>query len=181
MMVEKIRVKDHNDIIEITYEDLLKYHGKQMLGGAALAFKIMLMTFPKLCDEVPERGNFSFYSGIGCNGKGIIDATEMVMRVKTYDNLRLDLEYAEDKLGQLAPGGGRYYFEIGYKEKLIKLYLKEGIIPEEFIAYSKLAHKCKAENVPMKEEDQEKLLELRYALAKSIMESRPEDLLVIMD
>ncbi len=28
-MVEKIRVKDHNDIIEITYEDLLKYHGNQ--------------------------------------------------------------------------------------------------------------------------------------------------------
>ncbi len=180
-MVEKIKVKDHNDIIEITYEDLLKYHGKQMLGGAALAFKIMLMTFPKLCDEVPERGNFSFYSGIGCNGRGIIDATEMVMRVKTYDSLRLDLEYAEDKLGQVAPGGGRYYFEIGYKEKLIKLYLKEGIIPEEFITYSKLAHKCKAENVPMKEVDEERLLELRYALAKSIMESRPEDLLVIMD
>ena len=181
MMVEKIRVKDNNDIIEITYDDLLKYHGKQMLGGVALAFKIMLMTFPKLCDEVPERGNFSFYSGIGCNGRGIIDATEMVMRVKTYDQLRLDLEYAEDKLGQVAPGGGRYYFEIGYKEKLIKLYLKEGIIPEEFIAYSKLAHKCKAENVPMKEADQERLLELRYALAQTIMDSRPEDLLVIMD
>ena len=179
-MVEKIKVKDHNDIIEITYEDLLKYHGKQMLGGAALAFKIMLMTFPKLCDEVPERGNFSFYSGIGCNGKGIIDATEMVMRVKTYDRLRLDLEYAEDKLGQLAPGGGRFYFEIGYNEKLIKLYLKEGIIPDEFITYSKLAHKCKAENVPMKEEDQERLLVLRKELAKSIMEARPEDLFVIM-
>ncbi len=179
-MVEKIKVKDHNDIIEITYEDLLKYHGKQMLGGAALAFKIMLMTFPKLCDEVPERGNFSFYSGIGCNGKGIIDATEMVMRVKTYDRLRLDLEYTEDKLGQLAPGGGRYYFEIGYNEKLIKLYLKEGIIPDEFITYSKLAHKCKAENVPMKEEDQERLLVLRKELAKSIMEARPEDLFVIM-
>ena len=38
MMIEKVRVKDHDDIIEITYEDLLKYHGKEMLGGAALAF-----------------------------------------------------------------------------------------------------------------------------------------------
>ena len=179
-MIEKIRVKDHDDIIEITYEDLLKYHGYQMLGGAALAFKIMLMTFPKLCDGIPERGNFSFYTGLGCNGRGIIDAAEMVMRVKTYDQLRLDIEYSNDKLGQLAPGGGRYYFEIGYKEKLIKLYLKEGIIPDEFISYSKLAHRCKADNVPMKEEDQERLLFLRKELAKSIMKSRPEDLLVIM-
>ena len=148
-MTEKVIVKDQGDIIEITYDDILKYHGRQMIGGAALAFKIMLMTFPKLTDEIPQRGHFNFYSGIGKNGRGIIDAAEMVMRVKTNDQIRLDLEYSEDKLGQVAPGGGRYYFEIGYKDKMIKLYLKEGIIPEEFIAYSKLSHKCKAENGPM--------------------------------
>lgn len=180
MNIEKILVRDNDDIIEITYEDILKYHGKQMIGGVALAFKIMLMTFPKLSDDIPQRGNFSFYSGIGANGRGIIDATEMVMRVKTYDKLRLDLEYSDDKLGQVAPGGGRYYFEIGYGEKLIKLYLKEGIIPEEFIAYSKLAHKCKAENVPMKKKDEERLLSLRKELAKTIMASKPEDMLVIL-
>lgn len=181
MLMETIRVKDHNDIIEITYEDLLKYHGRQMIGGVALAFKMMLMTFPKLCDDIPQRGNFTFYSGLGCNGKGIIDAAEMVMRVKTYDQIRLDIEYAEDKLGQLAPGGGRYYFEIGYNEKSIRLYLKEGIIPNEFITYSKLAHQCKAESIPMREEDQERLLVLRKDLAKSIMKARLEDLFVMMD
>lgn len=180
MNIEKILIRDNDDIIEITYEDILKYHGKQMIGGAALAFKIMLMTFPKLSDDIPKRGNFSFYSGIGANGRGIIDATEFVMRVKTYDKLRLDLEYSDDKMGQVAPGGGRYYFEIGYGEKLIKLYLKEGIIPEEFIAYSKLAHKCKADNVHMKKEDEERLLFLRKELAKTIMESKPEDMLLIL-
>lgn len=179
-MVEKITVKDNEDIIEITYEDILKYHGKQMIGGAALAFKIMLMTFPKLCDEIPVRGNFHFYSGIGCNGRGIIDAAEMVMRVKTYDQLSLDLSYCEEKPGQVAPNGGRYYFEIGYQEKSIQLYLKEGIIPEEFMEYSKLANQYKQTNTPMKEEDQQKLLSLRQALANSIMESKPEDLFVIL-
>ena len=180
MTIEKVIVKDNDDIVEITYDDILKYHGRQMIGGAALAFKIMLMTFPKLCDEIPQRGHFNFYSGIGKNGRGIIDAAEMVMRVKTNDQIRLDLEYSEDKLGQVAPGGGRYYFEIGYKDKMIKLYLKEGIIPEEFIAYSKLSHKCKAENVPMTEKDQAKLLLLRQELADSIMASKPEELFVIM-
>jgi hypothetical protein len=179
-MTEKVIVKDFDDIVEITYDDILKYHGRQMIGGAALAFKIMLMTFPKLSDEIPQRGHFNFYSGIGKNGRGIIDAAEMVMRVKTNDQIRLDLEYSEDKLGQVAPGGGRYYFEIGYKDKMIKLYLKEGIIPEEFIAYSKLSHKCKAENVPMTEKDQAKLLLLRQELADSIMASKPEELFVIM-
>ena len=180
MTIEKVIVRDNDDIIEITYDDILKYHGRQMIGGAALAFKIMLMTFPKLTDEIPQRGHFNFYSGIGKNGRGIIDAAEMVMRVKTNDQIRLDLEYSDDKLGQVAPGGGRYFFEIGYKDKLIQLYLKEGIIPEEFIAYSKLSHKCKAENVPMTEENQARLLELRQELANSIMASKPEDLFVIM-
>ena len=99
MVKEKVLVRDNDDIIEITYEDILKYHGKQMIGGAALAFKIMLMTFPKLSDEIPTRGNFSFYSGIGANGRGIIDAAEMVMRVKTYNQLRLDLEYSINSFG----------------------------------------------------------------------------------
>ncbi|MBE6054637.1 MAG: hypothetical protein E7212_12190 [Clostridium sartagoforme] len=180
MNTEKILVRDNDDIIEITYEDILKYHGKQMIGGAALAFKIMLMTFPKLSEDIPKRGDFSFYSGIGANGRGIIDATEMVMRVKTNNKIRLDLEYSEDKMGQIAPGGGRYYFEIGYGEKLIKLYLKEGIIPEEFMEYSRLSHKCKADNIPMKEEDLEKLLTLRKELANSIMASKPEDMFVIL-
>ena len=90
----------------------------------------------------------------------------MVMRVKHYDKLRLDLEYSEDKLGQVAPGGGRYYFEIGYKENLIKLYLKEGIIPEEFIAYSKLSHKCKAENVEMKARRLRKIIRIKTRISK---------------
>lgn len=180
MNKEKIIVKDNDDIIEITYEDILKYHGNQMIGGAALAFKIMLMAFPKLSGDIPKRGGFSFYSGIGSNGRGIIDAAEMVMRVKTYGKLELDLDYSNDKMGQVAPGGGRYYFEIGYNDKLIKLYLKEGIISQEFMDYSKLAHKCREKNIPMKKEDEEKLLLLRKELAKSIMESKPEDMLVIL-
>jgi len=93
----------------------------------------------------------------------------------------LNIEYSEDKPGEIAPGGGRYYFEIGYKKKLVKLYLKEGIISEEFIVYSKLAHQCRKENVPMRDDDQEKLLQLRQELAKSIMSSSPEDMFVIIN
>ena len=43
------------------------------------------------------------------------------MRVKTNNQLRLDLEHSYVKLGQVASSGGRYYFEIGYEDKLIKL------------------------------------------------------------
>ena len=46
MIQEKVIVKDQDDIIEITYDDILKYHGREMIGGALLAFKIMLNDFP---------------------------------------------------------------------------------------------------------------------------------------
>ena len=78
-----LRIKDGDDILTISYDDVVKYHGYSMIGGVALAYKIMLWGFPKLTDEIPERGHFSFLSGIGLGGQGVIDATEMVMRVRS--------------------------------------------------------------------------------------------------
>ena len=37
MIQEKVVVRDRDDIVEITYDDILKYHGREMIGGAALA------------------------------------------------------------------------------------------------------------------------------------------------
>lgn len=171
-----ITIKDNNNIILITYEDLLKYHGYEMVGGVALAFQMMRWAFPQICDGIPERGNFYFYSGMGKNAKGVIDAVEMVMRVKTYESLNLDIDYSLDKEGPLAPGGGKYYFEVGYCDKKLCLAVKDGLIPDEFIEYSKLAHHCKSCGIQMKDSDRIKLMQLRAELAESILKSNIDDL-----
>ena len=77
-----LKIYDESDLLEIQYEDLLKYHGHNMIGGVALAYKIMEFTFPMLTDSdnpIPKRGTFYFYSGIGAGGRGIIDSVEMVL------------------------------------------------------------------------------------------------------
>lgn len=178
-MKDLIQIRDEitSEVISISYDDVLKYHGNEMRGGVALAFKIISMAFKKFLPEIPKRGECSFYSGIGENGKGIIDTAEMIMRVKTYGKLNLDIKHSLDKIGQEAPNGGKYYFEVGYKNEILKLYLKEGIIPEDFIRYSRISHKCKKDNMEMNKEDFEKLMLIRKNLEISIINSKPEDLI----
>ncbi len=179
-MNSKIKILDHNHIITYTYEDLLKYHGYEMLGGVALAYQLMDFAFPKLSSLPIEREFFSFYSGLGDNGKGIIDAIEMVTRVKSRNKLSLDKNYSMNKSGPLAPGGGRYYFELTYKEKTLAIALQEGLLTEEFISCSKFAHECKAANRPLTLEETKKLFFLRSELAKNLMEMKSTDLFYII-
>jgi hypothetical protein len=171
-----ITVKDGDAILHIGYEDLIKYHGYNMIGGVALAYKIMLWGFPKLTDQVPERGKFYFYSGIGPGGQGVIDAVEMVMRVKTYNSLGLDKSWSIDKPGAYCPGGGHYYFEIGYDGKKLCLGVKDGVIPSEFIRMSELAGSKTVAGELLNDEEIAYLHELRYQLSEAVIASEAEDL-----
>ena len=177
-----LQVRDGNDILTIYYEDLLKYHGHTFIGGVALAFKIMLWGFPKLTDEIPERGYFSFLSGIGLGGGGVIDATEMVMRVRSIGTLDLDLSKVQDKPGPRTPGGkGRYYFELGYKDKILCLAVKDGVVPQDFYYYSELPGKRKLAGLELTEEELAGVRRVRHELADAIMNNEPDDLFEVIE
>lgn len=177
-----LKVVDGTDVITITYDDLIKYHGHSMIGGVALAYKIMLWGFPKLTDEIPERGFFSFLSGIGQGGQGVIDAVEMVMRVRTNGALDLDLDKVADKPAPPTPGGkGKYYFELGYKDKTLCLAVKQGVIPQDFYFYSELPGKHRVAGTEMTAEELEGLRRVRHELADAIMNNEPDDLLEVIE
>jgi len=172
----RISIRDGEAILQIGYEDLIKFHGYNMIGGVALAYKIMLWGIPKLTDQVPQRGKFYFYSGIGPGGQGVIDAVEMVLRVKTHDRLGLDKAYSMDKPGAYCPGGGHYYFEIGYENRKLCLGVKEGMIPAEFIRMSELAGKRAQTGETLTPEETAYLHRLRYQLSEAIIAADPDDL-----
>ncbi len=175
-----ISIKDREAILNIGYEDLIKYHGYNMIGGVALAYRIMLWGIPKLTDQVPERGKFYFYSGIGSGGQGVIDSVEMVLRVKTYNSLGLDKSYSMDKPGAYCPGGGHYYFEIGYDAKKLCLGVKDGVVPSEFIRMSELAGKKNQTGEPLTDEETTYLHRLRHELSEAIIAADPEDLFFVI-
>lgn len=180
-IINEIKILDHGNLISYTHEDLLKYHGYEMLGGVALAYQLMVFAFPKLCKIPMERGYFSFYSGIGENGRGVIDALEMVTRVKSFGKLFLDKEYSMDKAGPLAPNGGRYYFELTYKDTTLCVALRDGLLAEEFISCSKFAYACKTKNRPMTEAETNTLFQLRKELGENLMQMSPEELFYVYE
>lgn len=175
-----ISIYDGEDLIEISFDDLLKYHGHNMIGGVALAYRIMLWTFPKLSDSIPVRGSFSFLSGIGPNGLGVIDSVEMVLRVKTNGTLETDLSLVQDKPAPKTPGKGRYYFEISYQGRKIALALKDNLVPEEFYHYSALAHEYKDKNQELPADIASALRQARHNVAETILQANDEDLFVLV-
>lgn len=80
--MQAIAIKDRQDIIEIGFDDVVKYHGYGSVTGAAVAFKALQAAFTELFpDEPAPREKLSIVSGHP--GAGVRDAVEMATRTVT--------------------------------------------------------------------------------------------------
>lgn len=125
-----LMVQDHGGSISISFDDLLKYHGRSSIAGVAHAYKAMERAFPLLSPgEPPERNDITVESGFP--GGGARDAFEMVTRAITGDRYRL----APEPAGVEAPEapGGHFFFRLGYRGSVVLLVARPGLIPEEFL------------------------------------------------
>jgi len=153
-------VLDQGESIAITFEDLLKYHGRSSIAGVAHAFKAMERSFPLLSpDGPPERYDLTVESGFP--GGGARDAFEMVTRAVTGDRYRL----ASMPAGTDAPAapGGHFFFRLGYRGKAVDLVARPGLVPAEFLQLACRDAPTPAEAVraqQLKEEMAERLLSL---------------------
>lgn len=128
--VTTLVVLDEGDSIAISFDDLLKYHGRSSIAGVAHAFKAMERGFPLLSPgEPPERYDITVESGFP--GGGARDAFEMVTRAVTGDRYRLTSAPA----GTAAPEapGGHFFFRLGYRGAVVDLTARAGLIPEDFL------------------------------------------------
>lgn len=174
-MENKIAVRDGQTVLEIGYEEMALYHGRLHIGGVALAFKVLKMAFGILLPgEIPERQKIGFLSGLGENGRGVIDGVEMVTRARSRNRMVLDLEAVRDKPAPEAPNGGRYYFEVEYDGRTVGLSLKEGLISPEFTTLSR-----KAKAGTLGPEEDQRLCTLREHLADFILSKEPAELLIV--
>ncbi|HWR05310.1 hypothetical protein [Sporomusa sp.] len=170
-------IKDRNDVLSITFQDLVKYHGREFIGGVAMAFKLMELAFSQLSpDETPSRENFSIM--IGVQGPGIIDGFEMVTRAKTRSTMLIDPKTALTKNAPDAADGygGRYYFEITYNGQKRIFSLKHGLLPAEFIT---LAYKTHDDTLTLA--DALRLTLLKEEIAEFLMSSPAEALFDVME
>ncbi len=153
-------VLDRGSSISISFDDLLKYHGRSSIAGVAHAFKAMERGFPLLCpDGPPERCDITVESGFP--GGGARDAFEMVTRAVTGDRYRLASEPARTEAPE-APGG-HFFFRFGYPGTVIELVARAGLVSGEFLQLACKEGPTPAESVrsqQLKEEMAERLLSL---------------------
>ena len=168
-----IQVRDQQDILSFSFDDLVKYHGRFNIGGVAMAFRVLAEGFARLSpDAAPERNQISFKSGLGEKGTGVIDAVEMVTRAKTRGCLTLEQTWLADKPGPATPDGrGKYYFELTVDGKQLGFELQSGLIPAEFI---ELINKLHAQTIT--ELEQHRLRQIKEYLALTILAAPFTDL-----
>jgi len=153
-------VLDQGESIAITFDDLLKYHGRSSIAGVAHAFKAMERAFPLLSPgEPPERYDITVESGFP--GGGARDAFEMVTRAVTGDRYQL----VSAPTGAEAPEapGGHFFFRLGYRETAVEVSARAGLVPEGFLELACREAPTPAEAVraqQLKEEMAERLLSL---------------------
>ncbi len=140
-MKDSIAVKDRDAVLEISYQDMIKYHGHFHIGGVAMAYKALELGFEQLlpAGEIPQREMVAFVSGLGETATGVLDAVEMATRARSRGQLTTNTELGKDVEAAVAPNGSKFYFELSYDGKTIGLALKEGLVPEEFIVLSQRA------------------------------------------
>lgn len=171
-----IQVRDQQDTLSFSFDDLVKYHGRFNIGGVAMAFRVLAEGFSRLSPAAaPERSQISFKSGLGEKGTGVIDAIEMVTRAKTRGQLTLEQSWLGDKPGPATPDGrGKYYFELTVAGKQLGFELQSGLIPAEFI---ELTRKLHAETIT--EHEQQRLRQIKEYLALTILAAPFTDLFQI--
>lgn len=176
-MKNTLAIKDRDTVLYISYEDMIKYHGRFHIAGVAMAFKALELGFSKLLtDEIPARNKVAFASGLGESATGVLDAVEMATRARSRGKLAVDTALGKDITAPPTPAGGKFYFEITYDEVKIGLALKEGLVPEEFMILSQ-----KAINRSLDQEGANRLQEVKEEMAANLMAKKAEELFNVIN
>ena len=170
-----IRIMDQETLLTIPYDNLVNYHGREFIGGVALAFQLLRFAFDRLASErAPQRDEIAVK--IAVNGPGIIDGIEMVTRARSRGNLvvdaalgtRFDAPDAADGLG------GRYYFEIEVATQRLCCSLKPEVLPDEFIVLARKTH-----DGSISPREQRRLQTLKEEIAEQLLSLQPTELFLV--
>ena len=124
-----IEVVDRGRRIEFSFDDMLRYHGGGSPGGVAHAFKVLERALPLLDPDGPcERREIVVETAFG--GPGARDAFELVTRAVTGERYRIDESLARPERGRTLE---RFVFRLSYRDRSVRLELREGFVTEEFI------------------------------------------------
>lgn len=182
----KLDVLDDATLIQITFDDLLTYHGKGSVGGLAHGFKVIERALPFLADgRPPERRDI--YVETAFDGPGARDAFEMVTRAVTGGRyLVIDVGPNDarpndarpndaDRGGHDVPEGpeGHFFFRLSHHGAGVELTLRSGHVSEEFVSLVRRNPRSPAEETYLTSLKKDMASRLMALPAADVYDARP--------
>ncbi|MDR1978093.1 MAG: hypothetical protein LBQ42_05100 [Synergistaceae bacterium] len=162
-------VQDEFGTYRIGYEDAVKFHGRRYIAGVAVGFQCLNLAFAELSEgKAVERAKVRFFSGM--KGIGVRDAVEMVTRCVSGGRYVVDTSVVAEDSAPGTPGEGRFYFEVFYGTRMVRLRLKHGLVPDEF---SPLCLKDEAKEIAP--EELKRLQEIKENVAAYVIGHDPKE------
>lgn len=125
-----IAIRDHDDLLELTFADVEKYHGQWAIGGAALGFQVLRAGLQALFpDAPPRRDEISIVTGHP--GPGFRDAFELVTRAVTRRAYLVDKSRPDGRYNPF--NDHAYSWSVARADGLsAEIVLREDLIPFRF-------------------------------------------------
>lgn len=131
-----IKIYDRNDLLEISWDDIKKYHGYGAYMAIGVAYRVVEEAFLELYgNEIPNRADISIVSGHG--GPGFRDVFEFVTRALTRGEYTVDVNYPKAQYDPYRAQGYAYVFTKKNGES-VEVLLKDNFLPPVFYEYLKM-------------------------------------------
>lgn len=131
-----IKIYDRTDLLEISFDDIKKFHGYGAYMAIGVAYRILETAFEELYgDEIPNREDISIVSGHG--GPGFRDCFEFVTRANTRGEYTVDVNYPKAQYDPHRATGYAYKFT-RKNGASVEILLKENFLPPVFYDWLKM-------------------------------------------
>ena len=157
-----IQVIDNNQVLTISMEDILKYHGGLLPGGCAQAFQAMRAGFAKLSNEPLQRREIFVQTAFA--GPGGRDTVEYVTRAYTNERATYHRALGTPDLFVELPGS--YVWLFTYRGQTVRVQITEGWVKPEFVELGQKRNRTPEEN--------QRIVYLRQEMADRLMAAAPE-------
>lgn len=168
-MHDTIKIKDHQDIIEIGFEDLEKYHGQAAIAMVAVTFKALQAAFATLFpDRLPQREEISIVSGHP--GPGVRDTFEMITRAVTRGAYTVDVTRPAARLSPYVEAS--YSFDILTADgRCAQVILKDSVLPKSFFDLGNKLRLASASDA-----EKQELVQLKRTIVDQVLPQPPAEL-----
>jgi hypothetical protein len=131
-----ITINDVDGPIEITFDDLKKFHGTRSICGLTVGYTVLRAAWEKLSDGEPlDRDNIAVETAFP--GPGARDAVEMITRAVSREAFKVVSDKQPDEhIAEAAKGA--YWYRITANGKSVELGLKQQVLPDDFIRLRRL-------------------------------------------